>query len=82
MPRFVEHRQEEVGPGGDPALSIRGETAAGHDHVHVRMVRDGRAPGVQHRSDGASGAQVLRVGGDGEHGLGKTRGLGQIGKMT
>ena len=70
-----QHRQEEVGPGGDPALAIRRETAAGHDHVHVRMMRHGRAPGVQHRGDGDPGAQMLRVGGDREHGLG--RGLEQ-----
>ena len=70
-----QHGQEEVGPGGDPALAVRGETAAGHDHVHVRVVGHGRAPGVQHRRDGDPGTQVLRVGGDREHGLG--RGLEQ-----
>ena len=52
-----------------------GEAAAGHDHVHVRMMRHGRAPGVQHRRDGDPGSQMLGVGGDREHGLG--RGLEQ-----
>jgi hypothetical protein len=33
-------------------------------------VRHRRAPGVQDRGDGDAGAQVLGVGGDGEHGLG------------
>ncbi len=75
QPGEHQHGQEEVGLGGDPALAIRGEAAAGHDHVHVRMMRHGRAPGVQHRRDGDPGAQVLGVGGDGEHGLG--RGLEQ-----
>ena len=39
-----QHRQEEVGPGGDPALAVRGETAAGHDHVHVRMMASWPSP--------------------------------------
>ncbi len=47
-----QHGEEEAGPGGDPAFAIWGETATGHDHVHVRVVGHGRAPGVQHRGDG------------------------------
>ena len=38
-------------------------------------MRHGRAPGVEHRRDGDLGSQMLRVGGDREHGLG--RGLEQ-----
>ena len=66
-----QYGEEEVGLGGDPALPIQGETAAGHDHVHVRMMRHGRAPGVQHRCDCDPGAQMLRVGRDREHGVGR-----------
>ena len=51
-------------------VPIRRQTAARHDHVHMRMMRHGRAPGVQHRGDGDPGAQVLGVGGNRQHGLG------------
>ena len=63
-----QHGQEEVWACAAIQRSpSRREPAAGHDHVHVRMVRHGRAPGVQHRGDADAGAQVLGVGGDGEH---------------
>src|SRR5205823_2395187 len=39
--------EEEVGPGCDPALPIRRQTATWYNHVHVRVMRHGRAPGVQ-----------------------------------
>jgi hypothetical protein len=32
------HRQEEARPARYPALCIEREAAAGHDHVHMRMV--------------------------------------------
>src|SRR3954468_23687156 len=32
------HGQEEPGAAGDPARPVRGEPAAGHHDVHVRMV--------------------------------------------
>jgi hypothetical protein len=37
----------------------------------MRMVRHCRAPGVQHRGDADAGAEVLGVGRDGDHGLGR-----------
>jgi hypothetical protein len=46
-----QHRQEEAGPSRNPALPIRRQTATRYNHVHVRMMRHGRAPGVQHRGD-------------------------------
>jgi hypothetical protein len=33
-----------------------------HDHVHMRMVRHRRAPGVGHRGDADAGAEVLEIG--------------------
>src|SRR5437016_4917320 len=39
----------------------------------MRMVRHRRAPGVKHRSDADAGAQVLGIGRDGDHGLGRGR---------
>ena len=38
-----EYRQEEVGRGRNPVLAVRGEATARYDHVHMRMVRHGRA---------------------------------------
>ncbi len=75
QPGEHQHGQEEVGPGRDPALAIWRDASTRHDHVHVRMMGHGRAPGVQHRGNGDAGAEMLRVGGDCEHGLG--RGLEQ-----
>ena len=65
------HRQEEAGLAGDPARPVRRQAAAGNDDVDMRMMGEGRAPGVEHgavRSDAR--AQMLRVGGDGGQRLG------------
>ena len=43
--------------------------------MHVGMVGHGRAPRVQDRRDADVGAEVLGIGGNGEHGL--RRGLEQ-----
>lgn len=37
----------------------------------MRMVRHRRSPGVKHRGDGDASAQVLGIGRDGDHGLGR-----------
>lgn len=63
------HRQEESRTGGYPSVPIRRDTAARHDHVDVRMMGHGRAPSVEHGGDADPGAEVLRVGGDGERSL-------------
>ena len=69
--RIDEHRQhlaaeqtrqhvdvhEEVGAGGDPSRAVEREPSAGHDHMHVRMMGEGRAPRVQHRGDRRSARQ-------------------------
>jgi hypothetical protein len=65
------HRQDEARPAAcDPALAIKRDAAARHDHVHVRMMRHGRAPGVEHGGDADGSAHVFRVSRDGENGLG------------
>ena len=69
------HRQEEAGPGCHPALAVERDAAARHDHVDVRVMGHGRAPGMEHRGDADAGAEVLGVGGDRGQGLG--RGLKQ-----
>ena len=37
--------------------------------MHMRMMRERRAPSVQHRRDADLGAKMLGIGGNGEHGL-------------
>ena len=69
------HRQEEAGPARHPALAVERDAAARHDHVDVRMMGHGRAPGMEHRGDADAGAEMLGVGRDGGQGLG--RGLEQ-----
>ena len=49
------HRQEEARLARDPLGSIERDPATGHDHVDVRMMGHGRAPGVEHGGDRRSG---------------------------
>ena len=65
------HGQEEARPAGHPALAVGRDAAARHDHVHVRVMGHRRAPGVQHGGDADAGAEMLRIGGDRQHGLGR-----------
>ena len=66
QPREHAHGQEEARPAGDPALAVEREAAARHDHVHVRVMGERRAPGVQHGGEADAGAEMLGVGGDGD----------------
>jgi hypothetical protein len=63
--------QKEAGPAGQPLFAVERQAAAGHDHVQMRMVCHGRAPGVEYGGDADPGAQVLGIGCDGERGLGR-----------
>ena len=63
------HRQEESGTRGCPVRPARRDATARDDHVHVRMMGQGRTPGVKHGGDPDPCTQVLRVGGDGQHRL-------------
>jgi hypothetical protein len=65
QPRQHAHRQEETRLAGGPTLAIRGEATAGNDAVHMRMVRQRRAPGVQDQRHTNLCTEMLRVGGDG-----------------
>ena len=64
QPREHAHRQQESRLAGDPAVAVRGQTTAGHDAVHVRMVRQRRAPGVQDQRHTDLRAEMLRVSGN------------------
>ena len=68
-------REQEGGARRYPACSIAGDAAARHDHMDMRMMGERRAPGVEDGGDADPGAEVLRVGGDGQHRIG--RGLEQ-----
>ena len=62
---------EEVGARGDPSRVIEREPSTRHDHVHVRMMGECRAPGVKHRGDADPCAEALGIGSDGERRLGR-----------
>jgi hypothetical protein len=46
------------------------QTTARYDHVDVRVMGHGRAPGVEHGGDADAPAQVLGIGRDRQQGLG------------
>ena len=65
------HGQEEAGLAGDPARSVRRQAAAGNDDVEAMgMMGQRRAPGVEDGGEADARAQMLRVGGDRDEGLG------------
>ena len=70
-----EHRccQEKLWAARYPAFAVERDAAARHDHVHMRVMRHRRAPGVQHGDEPDPSAQVLGVGRDRGHGLGRCR---------
>ena len=63
------HGQEESRPARYPALAVGREAAGRHDHVHMRVMGQCRAPGVQHGGDADAGAEMPGVGGNRQHGL-------------
>ena len=65
------HVHQEVRFGRHPLGTILRQPAAGHDHVHVRMVDHRRAPGVEDGGDSDAGTEVLGIGGDLQRGLGR-----------
>ena len=83
--RIHEHRQhlapeqarqhvdmhEEVGARGDPSRAVEREPSTRHDHMHVRMMGERRAPRVQHGRDTDPRAEALGIGCDGERRLGR-----------
>src|SRR5215472_1819573 len=71
------HWQQEAGSAAHPAPAAgfyRGRLerypAARHNHMDVRMVGHGRAPGVEYRGSADARAEMLGIGGDGEQRLG------------
>ena len=64
------HGQEEAGPAGHPSPAIERYPAARHDAVDMGVMGECRAPGVEHGGEADTGAEMLRVGGDGGERLG------------
>ena len=71
QPREHAHGQEEAGLAGDPARAARRQAVAGNDDVHVRMVGQSRAPGVQNGGEADARAKMLGVGRDRDQRLGR-----------
>src|SRR5216684_7673158 len=70
QPREHADGEEEARPAGYPTLAVERDPATRHDDVNVRVMRERRAPAVQHRGEADPGAEMLRVGRDGEERLG------------
>ncbi len=68
-------RKARSSAGIKPSSFVKREPAARNDDVHMRMVGERQAPGMENGSDADAGAEVLRVGCNRGHGLG--RGLEQ-----
>ena len=49
-------REEEARLAGNPPIGIEREATTRHDAVHMRMVSERRAPGVQHQSRADAGS--------------------------
>lgn len=58
------HRQEEAGAARNPSLAIGRQPATRDDAVHVRVMCERRAPGVQYERGTDLGAKVFAICGD------------------
>ena len=61
--------QEEPGLAGHPSCAIRRQSAAGDDHVDVRVMGECRSPGMQNAGHADLRAEAFWIGGYGHHGL-------------
>ena len=62
--------KEKTVPAGAPPLFVRAQASARHDAVDMRMMGKGLAPGVQDGQEADARAEMFRVGGDSQEGLG------------
>ena len=62
QPREHAHGQEEPRPAGHPGLAVGCQPASRHDAVHMRVMRQRRAPGVQHQRGADTRTQMPGVG--------------------
>ena len=69
QPRQHLDRQEVVGTAADPTCAVERYPTTRHDHVHVRVIRHRRAPGVEHRRQANPDTQALGIGRDRQHRL-------------
>src|SRR5271170_2628372 len=66
---YLIRKEEGILRAGDPAGAVGGETAARDDAVQMRMKVQVLTPGVQHGKEADGGAEMFRIGGDGEQGF-------------
>ena len=66
------NRKKESGSAGNPTLAVRRDAATRNDAVHVRVVLEVLAPGVQDCDDADVGAEVLAIGSNGDQRLGRS----------
>ena len=64
QPAQHAHRQEEAGPARSPRASVLAQSTRRHHTVHVRMVDERLAPGMQDGEESEAGTEMLRVVGD------------------
>jgi len=62
--RQCPHRKEKAWLGGEPALAVGRERAAGHNAMHVDMVAKILAPRVQHHRYSEFAAEPAGIGGE------------------
>ena len=62
---------EEIDARRDPSRAVEREPSAWHDHVHVRVMRHRRSPGVEHGCNANPRAEALGIGGDGKRCFGR-----------
>src|ERR1019366_9322219 len=62
--------QEELTAASDPAVMVWGETATGDDAMQVGMKVKVLPPAMEHGEESGFHPQALRIGGNGEQGLG------------
>ena len=65
------NRQKETSTRGNPVPAVRREPATRHDAVHVWVVLEVLAPGMEHCQEADVGPEVFGIGGDLLQGLGR-----------
>ena len=66
---YFDGKKEGV-VGGDPAAVVGSESTSGDYAVNVRMMLQSLIPGMEHAEEADLGAQVTRIAGDLQEGLG------------
>ncbi len=71
QPREYAHWKEEARPARYPPASVRRQAATGNDAMHMRMVCERRAPGMQDECGTDLRSEMPGIGGDGAQRFGR-----------